>query len=255
MDFANTYQDIRRAAAYDELGLGGTYHLVFRNLPALLAKHATGPNAIDFGCGTGRSTRYLQTLRFRTIGIDVSAEMVAVARERDPQGDYRVISDGDFSSLAPDHHDLVLSAFTFDNIPGFEHKVALLAGLSRLMRRTGRLVNIVSTPEIYTHEWVTFSTRDFPENRDARCGDIVRIITTDYSDGRPVDDILWPDEAYRDVYDAAGLEVEHVERPLARGDEGVAWISETAVAPWAIYVLRTADKGGKRTRSGSGCRF
>jgi len=99
-------------------------------------------------------------------------------------------------------------------------------------------VNIVSTPEIYTHEWVTFSTRDYAGNRSARCGDVVRIVTTDYSDARPVDDILWPHEDYLRVYRTAGLAVVRVERPLAAGNEGIVWKSEMSVAPWAIYLLR-----------------
>jgi SAM-dependent methyltransferase len=76
LDFRNTYEDGRRAAAYDELGYGGTYHLAFRDLPDLLGEHVMGNRAVDFGCGTGRSTRFLQTLGFQTVGLDISAEMV-----------------------------------------------------------------------------------------------------------------------------------------------------------------------------------
>lgn len=87
---------------------------------------------------------------------------------------------------------------------------------------------------------MTFSTRDFPENAAASSGDVVRIVTTDYSDNRPVEDILWTDEDYRAVYREAGLEVQRVERPLGVGDQGIAWVSETEVAPWAIYILSPA---------------
>lgn len=238
MEFVNTYEDARRAAAYDELGLGGTYHLAFRDLPEILRGHVEGRRAVDFGCGTGRSTRWLRSLGFATVGLDISAEMVAIARERDPEGDYRVIADGDFSTLPAGGFDLVLSAFTFDNIPGFARKVRLLAGLRELLQPAGKLVSIVSTPAIYSHEWVTFSTRDYPENGTARCGEVVRIVTTDYSDARPVEDILWPEPDYRAVYREAGLVPERLEHPLARGDEGVAWVCETTVAPWAVWVLR-----------------
>jgi len=242
MDFHNTYEDTTRASAYNELALGGTYHLIFRDLPILLQEHVRGYLAVDFGCGTGRTARFLGDLGYRTVGLDISDEMVAVARQRDPGGDYRVIEDGDFSPILRGGSDLVLSAFTFDNIPGHDRKVRLFTGLRRLLRPTGRLFNIVSTPDIYTNEWATFSTRDFPENADARVGDVVRIVTTDYSDGRPVDDILWPDENYRDVYREAGLEIERVERPLATGDEGVDWVSETEIAPWVIYILKSTDE-------------
>jgi SAM-dependent methyltransferase len=229
MEFRNTYEDPRRAAAYNELELGGTYYLVFHHLPSLLAQHVKGRRAVDFGCGTGRSTRFLQKLGWATTGLDISDEMVAIARQRDPEGVYRVMADGDFQTVPGGNFDLVLSAFTFDNIPGFEPKVGLFRGL--------RSLNIVSTPEMYTHEWATFSTRDYPNNRMARCGDVVKIVTTDYSDARPVEDIVWPHEDYLRVFQRAGLEVLYVDRPLAVGDEGIAWKSETSVAPWAIYLL------------------
>lgn len=242
--FRNTYEDRRRAAAYDELELGGTYHLAFRDLPRLLGEHVSGRRAVDFGCGTGRSTRFLQKLGFVTVGLDISAEMVAIARTRDPASDYRVIADGDFSALGEGGYDLVQAAFTFDNIPDRARRVRLLAGLRRLLAAGGRLVNIVSTPDMYTHEWATFTTRDYPENRTARSGEVVRIVTKDYSDGRPVEDILWSHEDYLAVFAEAGLEPLVVERPLATGEEGIAWGSETSVAPWAIYLLAASAADG-----------
>ena len=102
----------------------------------------------------------------------------------------------------------------------------------------GRIVNLVSAPEIYLHEWASFSTKDFPENRHAGAGDVVRIVMLDVPDRRPVEDVLWPDAAYRDVYREAGLEVVEWYRPLGRADEPQPWVSETTVAPWSIYVLR-----------------
>lgn len=180
---------------------------------------------------------FLQSLGLRTVGIDISAEMVARARDRDPAGDYRVIADGDRATLSGERFDVVLAAFTFDNVPGFAHKRALFAGLRGLLAPGGILVNVVSTPEIYTHEWVTFTTRAFPGNRDALPGEVVRIVTTDCSDARPVDDVLWPHDCYRLVYQEAGLQVVTCETPLARGDEGITWASERTVAPWAIWVL------------------
>lgn len=240
-DFHNTYEDSRRAHAYDQLEWGGTYLLVYTTLPRLLNTYARGRRALDCGCGTGRSTRLLKSLGFDPIGIDISSEMVAIAQKKDPAGDYRVITDGDFSTLQPASFDLIVAAFPFDNIPGHDRKLRLLRGLKDLLRPQGILVNIVSTPEIYIHEWVTFTTKDFPENRHARCGDIVRIVTCDYSDQRPVDDIIWPDADYQKVYHEAGLTQICAEAPLASGTEGVAWKSETSIAPWRLYVLGATE--------------
>ena len=85
---------------------------------------------------------------------------------------------------------------------------------------------------------MTFSTRDFPDNASARSDDVVRILTTTYSDNRPVDDILWTDEDYRAAFGEAGLEIERVERPLGTDDDGIQWVSETRIAPWTIYILK-----------------
>jgi len=239
MAFANCYDDARRAEAYATLEFRRTYYLAYRDLPEILQRNTRGRAALDFGCGTGRSTRFLRELGFEAVGADIAANMVAKARELDPDGDYRVIPNGDFSQFPAASFDLVLSAFTFDNIPQ-EQKPELFAGLRRLLQPEGVLVSIVSNPEIYWHEWASFSTKGFPENRAAKAGELVKIITTEIPDARPTDDILCPDEAYRDIYARARLRVLEMHKPLATGAEPEPWVSETRVAPWVIYVLHPA---------------
>ena len=46
--------------------------------------------------------------------------------------------------------------------------------------------------------------------------------------------------SYRAVYRAAGLEIAAMYEPLASGEEPYAWVSETKIAPWVIYVLKRA---------------
>jgi hypothetical protein len=116
--------------------------------------------------------------------------------------------------------------------------VAILSGLRRALAPEGRIVYVVTSPETYVHEWASFSTKDFPENRAAKSGDRVRIVMLDVEDRRPVEDVLWTEEAYRETYERAGLEVVEVCRPLGDVGEPYAWVSETSVAPWTIYVLR-----------------
>ena len=59
MGFENAYEDSDRADAYSRLEFPGTYYLAFRDLPELIADYISGSNALDFGCGAGRSTRFL----------------------------------------------------------------------------------------------------------------------------------------------------------------------------------------------------
>jgi SAM-dependent methyltransferase len=214
--------------------------LAFRDLPGIISTHVSGRKAIDFGCGAGRSTRFLRKLGFDAIGIDISADMLKKAREIDADGDYRLVDGADFHEIASGSWDLVLSAFTFDNIPTKELKVTTFRGLAVLLAPAGAIVNLVSSPDIYTHEWASFTTKDFPENANAKSGDKVKIIMTDVDDRRPVEDVVWSDEAYREVYRASGLEAVGKYAPLAREDEPYDWVSETRIAPWVIYVLKRA---------------
>jgi SAM-dependent methyltransferase len=238
MEFDNVYDDARRAEAYARLEFPGTYYLAYRDIPDVISRHVTGRRALDFGCGTGRSTRFLKNLGFETVGVDIADDMLAKAIAADPGGDYRLVGDGSLHRLEKETFDLVLSVFTFDNIPTMGKKVALFGQLGAMLRENGAIVSVVSAPEIYVNEWASFSTRDFPENRLARTGDRVRIIITDIEDSRPVEDVVCGDDAYREVYGRAGLEAVETLKPLGRESEPYAWVNETRIAPWVVYVLK-----------------
>jgi trans-aconitate methyltransferase len=235
--FRNVYEDAERARAYADLGFPGTYYLAFRDIPALISKHVTGSRALDFGCGTGRSTRFLRDLGMTAVGIDISAPMLEEARRRDPTGVYRLVEAADVHAVADAPFDLIFAAFTFDNIPTDAEKAGSLAALRDLLAPGGRLIAVVSSPQIYAHEWASFSTRDFPENARARDGDPVRIVMLDVPDRRPVEDIVCSDSHYRDLFSRARLTVLEMTCPLATGDEPICWVSETTVSPWSIYLL------------------
>jgi SAM-dependent methyltransferase len=242
--FTNVYADERRAASYARLEFPGTYYLAFRDLPTIIEAQAlTGRRGLDFGCGAGRSTRFLRGCGYDAVGVDISPEMIAEARRIDPAGDYRLVGDGDLGALAGERFDVILSAFTFDNVPTSALKVAISRQMTRLLAAGGRIVHIVSSPDIYLNEWASFSTKDFPENRAAGPGDVVRTVITDIDDARPVDDVLCPDEEYQRIFRASGLVPVVTFRPLGLPKDGRDWVSESRVAPWVIYVLGSERAG------------
>jgi ubiquinone/menaquinone biosynthesis C-methylase UbiE len=238
VSFSNVYDDAERAEAYAALEFPGTYYLAYRDLPAIIAQYVTGRKALDFGSGTGRSTRVLKNLGFDATGIDISSSMIELARNADPSGTYQLVKDGDFSTLDPAAFDLILSAFAFDNIPEATKRRDLLCGLRRLLNKEGRIVLLGSTPEIYVNEWSSFTTKDFPENHLAKSGDMVRIVMKDVKDARPVVDLIWFHEDYVNLFAASDLELEAHCTPLGREDEPYQWVMETSIAPWVIYVVK-----------------
>ena len=170
--FGNTYKDEERSRAYATLEFPGTYYLAFRDLPGLIRRYNHGSRALDFGCGTGRSTRFLRNLRLKVVGVDISQAMLDQARTLDPSGEYYLVRDSIAGEFAPGSFDIILAAFTFDNMPT-ESKANALSALRTLLASDGCLLLVVSSPAIYVNEWASFSTRDFPENRYARDGDPV----------------------------------------------------------------------------------
>jgi ubiquinone/menaquinone biosynthesis C-methylase UbiE len=238
VSFSNVYDDTKRAEAYARLEFPGTYYLAYRDLPAIIAEHVTGRKALDFGCGAGRSTRFLKNLGFEAVGIDVSASMIHLAEKADPAGKYLLVDDGNFSALKHCSFDLILSAFAFDNIPGVPRRCELLRGLQRLLNSKGRIILLGSRPDIYTHEWASFTTKEFPENRLAQSGDPVRIVMKDVEDRRPVIDLVWFHEDYLKLFGASELDLVAHYAPLGHKHEPCEWLTETSIAPWVIYVLK-----------------
>lgn len=239
--FTNVYDDDERARAYATLEFPGTYYLAFRDLPELIGEHVLGRAALDFGCGAGRSTRFLKKLGFDTVGIDIAPAMIDLARAADPHGRYLLVGDGDYSHFEPGTFDLILSAFAFDNIPGDEHRAEILDSLRRLLNDDGRIILLGATADLYLNEWASFTTRDFPENRQARSGQEVRGVMKDVDDRRPVVDLIWLPDDYRALFAASGLELVAHHTPLGREDDPCEWVAEPWIAPWAVYVLKDTD--------------
>jgi SAM-dependent methyltransferase len=238
MKFENSWGNPARADSYSKLQFPNTYYLAYRDLPEIISENVTGHHAIDFGCGTGRSTRFLSQLGFIVTGIDISYDMLKIARKLDPHGNYQLVKNSNYSHLGNGDFDLVQSIFTFDNIPGWGNRTNILKALADLLRPEGRMILLDSTPELYVNEWASFTTKDFPGNLNAKTGDIVRDIMLDVEDRRPVEDIYWTVADYHKLFAMAGLELVGTFKPLGKKHEHYKWVSETTIAPWMIFVLK-----------------
>jgi ubiquinone/menaquinone biosynthesis C-methylase UbiE len=155
---ANQYNDQARADAYATLGITNGYYLAYRDLPGLFSKYQLSGAALDYGCGTGRSTRFLRDHGFSAVGVDIADAVIAKAREQDPQGQYRVIASGDLRSFPATDFDLVLSEMPFDNMPTMGEKVRTLLEMTRVLKPGGVKILVAASHELYLREWVSWST-------------------------------------------------------------------------------------------------
>jgi len=223
------------ANEYDKLGITDTYYLAYRDLPKIIHKFVKGRRALDYGCGTGRSTRFLSELGFWVIGVDIDEKMLNKAKENDSSGKYFIIKSGNLGLFEDNSFDFILSALTFDSISSKKEMIKILKEMERVLKKRGIIINITSTPDLHSHNWASFTT-NFPENQNAKSGSKVRInvrgtkiIAFDY---------LWKDLDFKDVFEKSKLNLIKTTKPLAKGNEPYKWINETKIAPWSIYILK-----------------
>jgi ubiquinone/menaquinone biosynthesis C-methylase UbiE len=92
--------------------------------------------ALDAACGTGRHTEYLCMRGFDTIGVDLTPEMLALAREKVPAARFAT---GDLGSLDfPDaSFDLAVCALALDHCADLGR---CLGELARVVRSGGTVI-------------------------------------------------------------------------------------------------------------------
>ncbi len=222
------------AKKYADSGLENTYYLGYRDIPYFLEKYTVGKRAIDYGCGTGRSTRFLKKFGFETIGVDVSKEMLAQALTIDDESHYLHIKSGQIPVL-DNSYDLVFSCFVFFTISTKKEILAILKEIHRCLRDEGIFILVTGTEELYSNDWVSYNV-NYHENRNPKSGQLTRIQLKD----RGIDFVnyFWTDSDYEELFKLAGLKLVEKHFPLGHPEEKTAWVSETEVAPYAVYVLQ-----------------
>lgn len=122
------------SATYDQPGNGlfaveePIVHEILGSLPPGIA--------VDAACGTGRYSEYLAGRGHRVIGVDSSPDMLAHARTRIPQADFR---QGDLHRLPvpDDQADIVVCALALTHLPDLKPPIVEFA---RVLRPGGHLV-------------------------------------------------------------------------------------------------------------------
>ncbi|MFZ8999171.1 MAG: class I SAM-dependent methyltransferase [Ilumatobacteraceae bacterium] len=231
-----THDYEQHAGDYAELGMEGTQYLAFRDIPMLIQDHAGSVTTVlDYGCGAGRSTRFLKRLGFDVVGVDVSEEMLEQARSQDGSGRYQLISSGHLP-FEDAEFDLVFSSFVFLEIARIEEIERILSEMKRMLRNDGVVIFVTSSMEASRGDWVSLSYA-FPENdKPLRSGETVKLLI------RGIDVVLydyhWTDADYTGAAERAGLTVAQIHQPLGSPDDSIEWRDETTMSPFAIYVLK-----------------
>jgi len=115
-----------------------------------------GLQVLDVACGTGHYSRIMRKLgAARVVGVDLSPDMVRVARqteEQEPLGniEYHAQDAGDMETLG--QFDLAVAVYLFHYATSLEHLQGMCHSVARNLRPGGRFVTFVLNPGLCTAE-------------------------------------------------------------------------------------------------------
>jgi SAM-dependent methyltransferase len=104
-----------------------------------VAERARG-DVLDIGVGGGRTTGLLEPAARSYVGVDLSSEMLELARRRNPGVDLRQGDAADLAGLPDAAYDLVV--FSFNGLDALDHagRATALAAMARVVRPDGRVL-------------------------------------------------------------------------------------------------------------------
>lgn len=137
----------KHASRYAELGIDDANYLAFRDIPDLIQKHAKGLAALDYGCGAGRSTRFLKKLGLDVVGVDVNHDMLEQAIARDSSTSYFNIS-AEKLPFENESFDIVFSSFVFLEISTKKEIEKIFLEMMRVLRKNGVIIVITSSMDV-----------------------------------------------------------------------------------------------------------
>lgn len=102
-----------------------------------------GLTVLDAGCGTGYLSNQLAARGARTIGVDFSDNMIAVAREHYPHVDFRTDSCSELKTVEDASCDRIVSNYVLMDAPDLEETVE---AFHRVLKPEGAAVLVFSHP-------------------------------------------------------------------------------------------------------------
>jgi SAM-dependent methyltransferase len=184
---------------------------------------------LDAACGTGRHAAYLAELGHTVVGVDSSAEMLALAAAKVPGGRF-VAGTLEALPLEDASVDAAVCALALSHARDIRPAVAELA---RVLRPGGRLV--VSNPH-------PLATGLLGRRATVQAADGTLTVIPEYAHGH---------EAYVDAFAAAGLEVERCIEPAldaagaaAQAQAGLTELFRAALTGFPVVIVWEVRRQG-----------
>ena len=219
------------AELYGSFGIEGTTYQIGYDAVAQLLGDLSGKTFLDFGCGTGRSARFLKELGAQHVyAVDHDQNMIdqALSQELDSVTFLRI----DSAIPLPDTSiDGAVSMNVFIEIRTLGAMTRACAEIARTLRAGTAFVLESSSPMAFGHAFRSFS---YPHAGPLQSGDRTPCIVAAPGGQFVIEDTYWTEDDYVDAIEQAGLAVTTIDYPRPRNP--AAWSTDEAFIPPCIVI-------------------
>jgi SAM-dependent methyltransferase len=227
------------AELYGLLGIEGTTYRIGFDAVAKLLGDVSGKAFLDFGCGTGRSARFLRGLGAQHVyAVDHDQDMISQALTQELDGVTFLRIDG-LIPLPDASVDGAVSMNVFIEIRTLAAMTRACAEIARTLRPDAPFVLESSSPTAFGHTFRNFS---YPHAGPLRSGETTPCIVTTPGGQFVIEDTYWTEDDYVDAVEQAGLAVITIDYP--RPHDPAAWSTDEASIPPCIVIeaRKTRDR-------------
>lgn len=221
------------ANQYASLDNTGTAYLAFRDIPEIIKKYAQGKRTLDYGCGSGDSTKFLIELGLEVSGVDISQEMLNEAKSEIKNVEFSLIQSGSLP-FTDGYFDIIFSSFVLFEISTKIELQKILQEINRVLKNNGVFIAITGSEFLYNFNWLSIDV-NFPENTYLTSGDIAKVLLKDAN--LIVYDYFWTNNDYMDVFNASNFYTLEMLHPLGNDNDTYSWKDEIHKPPYVIYIL------------------
>src|SRR3989344_6325353 len=142
----------------------GWFYNEYLEMPTTLKLlgNVKGKKVLDMGCGTGLYARILKKKGANIKGIDISEEMIKIAREESPDIEFKI---GNINKLPykDEEFDIVLAALVMEYFSSWS---MVLKEVRRVLKDNGLFVFSTGNPVINATHRINYKGKKFREIRD-----------------------------------------------------------------------------------------
>lgn len=191
----------------------------------------SGKSILDYGCGTGTFSWFLQSKGASVTGLDVSENMIEIAKSYSSDKiAYFPISSGGLDFIPDNMFDFVVSNFVLCTIPSHQEISMILDQIYRVLKKEGLFIFMNSN-------WDKSNGKEFISFKLDFCEDLVsgHPVTAIIKSDPPImlHDYFWPIAEYRRMLQESGFRI-YVQQENVAEDDDVRWLDEKNYPPYYV---------------------